>query len=456
MKPSQTSLGTAPAPLRRFDQLMGRLRQRVTAFHDRRTGANKKYTMEDIALSAFSVFYTQCPSFLAHQKAMQQNKGQSNAQTIFQIKEIPSDNHVRDTLDAVPPEELFPIYDDIYEALREQGILANFRAVANTTPIALDGTWYFSSNNIDCPKCTRIEHENGQITHYHSAITPVIVAPGQKHAIALRPEFITPQDGHTKQDCEIAAAKRWLDKEGARYLPGLGHNATILGDDLYAHQPFCRRVLLQSYHFIFTCKPDSHTHLYQWVDLLKTGGELRTINHRVKNRGHWETYTYRYANAVPLVEGEGALKVNWCELTVTGKADKVLYHNAFITDWRITDENIAAIVATGRARWKIENENNNTLKTKGYNLEHNFGHGKQYLSSLLATMNMLALLCHTFLAYCDDAYQLIRAILPTRKTFFDDIRALLRYMCFPSWEAMMDFMMRGLEIGPYAPAHQDA
>ena len=31
-----------------------------------------------------------------------------------------------------------------------------------------------------------------------------------------------------------------------------------------------------------------------------------------------------------------------------------------------------------------------TLKTKGYHLEHNFGHGKKYLSSLLAAMNMLA------------------------------------------------------------------
>ena len=115
------------------------------------------------------------------------------------------------------------------------------------------------------------------------------------------------------------------------------------------------------------------------------------------------------------------------------------YENAFITDWTITDENVAALVATGRARWKIENENNNTLKTKGYPLEHNFGHGKKHLSSLLAAMNRLALLCHTFLAFCDESYRLIRATLPTRKTFFDDIRALLRYHCFPSWEAMLDF-----------------
>jgi hypothetical protein len=442
--------------LRTFDQLIGSIRKRMGAFHDRRTGKNKQYTMEDIALSAFSVFYTQSPSFLAFQTTMQQNKGQSNAQTLFGIEKIPTDNHIRQTLDEVPPEALYPLYDEVYEALREQGIVATFRGVENTTPIALDGTWYFDSAEIHCEDCSRIEHQTGVITYFHSAITPVIVAPGQRHAMALRPEFVVPQDGHTKQDCEIAAAKRWLDKEAAHYLQGLDGNATLLGDDLYAHQPFCRRVLLHGYHFIFTCKPDSHTALYQWVGLLENGRELRTVTRRVKNKGHWETHTYRYANGVPLTAEEGALKVNWCEVTITGKARKNPYHNAFITDWTISDENVAGLVATGRSRWKIENENNNTLKTKGYHLEHNFGHGKQHLSSLLAAMNMLALLMHTFLTYSDDAYRLIRATLPTRKTFFDDIRALTRYHCFPSWEAMMDFMMRGLQIGPYAPAPDPA
>ena len=266
--------------------------------------------------------------------------------------------------------------------------------------------------------------------------------------MALHPAFISPP-GSKGTPSSTSNPLRSRREERHHYLPGLDHNATLLGDDLYAHQPFCRRVLLQRYHFIFVCKTDSHLSLYQWVGLLETGRELRTVTMRVKNKGHWETHTYRYAHGVPLVEGEGALKVNWCEVTITDKGGEVRYHNAFITDWKITDENVAALVATGRARWKIENENNNTLKTKGYHLEHNFGHGKKYLSSLLAAMNMLALLTHTFLAFCDESYQLIRATLPTRKTFFDDIRALLRYHCFLSWEAMMDFMMRGLEIGPY-------
>ena len=64
-------------------------------------------------------------------------------------------------------------------------------------------------------------------------------------------------------------------------------------------------------------------------------------------------------------------------------------------------------------------------------------------------LNILAFLFHGFLTFCDDAYRLIRATLPTRKIFFEHIRALTHYICFPSWEALMDFMMRGLEIGPY-------
>ena len=95
--------------LEHFRQILGQL-------PDRRTGDNTSYSMEDIGLSAFSVFFTQCPSFLDHQKIMQRAKGLSNAQSLFHIQQIPSDNHIRQTLDPVPPEHLFPCYDEIGRA----------------------------------------------------------------------------------------------------------------------------------------------------------------------------------------------------------------------------------------------------------------------------------------------------------------------------------------------------
>jgi hypothetical protein len=432
--------------LKTWEEHLAQLRQIVGGFPDRRTGDNTKYSMEDMGLGAFSVFFTQCPSFLAHQKTMQQAKGQSNAQSLFHRETIPCDNHIRETLDPVPPEKLFPCYDAVFQSLHQAGHLESWRTLPDKLLLALDGTWYYSSQKIHCPNCSCLEHKSGEKTYYHSAVTPVVVAPGHPQAIPLRPEFITPQDGHTKQDCEIAAAKRWLENNAGQYA---SLRAILLGDDIYSHQPFCRRTLLHGFDFIFVCKPDSHTTLYRWVQLLQQP-ELGMVRTRVKVGAHFHTYVYRYANGVPLAEGQDALKTNWCELTVTDHNQKVIYHNGWVTNLKITEHNVVAIVAAGRARWKIENENNNTLKTKGYHLEHNFGHGKEHLSSLLAAMNILAFLYHTFLSFTDEDYRLVRATLPTRQTFFDDLRALTRYLLFPNWGALMDFMMRGLEIGPYA------
>lgn len=429
-----------------FATLVDGLRRTLAGLTDRRKGRNRSYAMADFGLAAFAVFFTQSPSFLAHQKAMQRARGVNNALSLFGIQSFPSDNQIRGMLDPVSPASLFPVYDQIYEALGEQGILQSFRGVHDSAFFALDGTWYYSSQKIHCPCCSWLQHANGQTTYYHSALTPVLVAPGRSEVIALRPEFITPQDGHTKQDCEIAAAKRWLEHNADRYRQGA---VTLLGDDLYAHQPFCRRTLLHGFHFLFTCQPDSHTTLYRWVNLLQRP-ELGTLCLRVKVGGQWHTYTYRWANRVPLADGEDALRVNWCELTVTDPQGQVLYHNAWITDWPLSDRNVAALVASGRARWKIENENNNTLKTKGYHLEHNFGHGHKHLAAFLLALNLLAFLFHTVLGFTDEHYRLIRATLPSRQTFFDDLRALTRYLHFPSWQALLRFMMRGLEIGPYA------
>jgi hypothetical protein len=93
-----------------------------------------------------------------------------------------------------------------------------------------------------------------------------------------------------------------------------------------------------------------------------------------------------------------------------------------------------------------ENENNNVLKTKGYHLEHNFGHGSQHLAALLLSLNLLAFLFHTVLDLVDERYQKIRQILVRRKTFFHDLDALTRYLIFDSWDQLFDFMLKNLKF----------
>jgi len=137
---------------------------------------------------------------------MNRPKGRSNLQSLFEVEQIPCDNHHSPNSRSGCAKELFGLYDEVLESLKEGGALTGWRGIGDSLLLALDGTWYFSSEKIHCPNCSCLEHKSGEKTYYHSAITPVIVArcPTSRHSFA--PEFITPQDGHTKQDCEIAAA----------------------------------------------------------------------------------------------------------------------------------------------------------------------------------------------------------------------------------------------------------
>jgi hypothetical protein len=424
--------------------MIKRLEQACAGMPDIRTGKNSVYELSDVGMSAFSVFFTQSPSFLSHQRDMKLRKGRCNAETLFHLNKLPSDNQIRNLLDPVSAEHVQAVYRDIFLALEGTDILKKRRSFANQLLVAIDGTEYFSSQSIHCQNCNHRELSNGKTNYFHSVLTPVIVQPGNDTVISLEPEFIIPQDGHEKQDCEIQAAKRWMEKWGDFYAK---RGVTILGDDLFSREPFCRVLKDKHYHFILVCKPDSHANLYQTVDFLAANGVLGSKVVRRWVGKYAEISTYRYANQLPLTGEADALTVNWCEVTIIREdTGELLYKNAFATDFEVTDTTLEAIVRDGRARWKVENENNNVLKTKGYHIEHNFGHGSQYLASLLLSLNLLAFLFHTVLDLVDEQYRAIRQALGTRRRFFQDMEALLRYFQFQNWDDVLTFMFKGLEL----------
>jgi hypothetical protein len=303
--------------------------------------------------------------------------------------------------------------------------------------------YYFSSHQIHCPNCTHQEHD-GQLSYHHSAIAPVLVAPGAPQVFTLEPEFIQPQDGSEKQDCELNATKRWLKRNGARLPVG---RTTFLADDLYCKQPFCELVQELHDYFILVCKPESHQTLYTEVELLAAAGLLDSLSQRVWNGRCYEKQTYRFTNGLPLRSGADALMVNWCEVSIQhARTGELLYHNSFATNFALSRTNVAEVVRSGRARWKTENENHNTLKNRGYHLEHNFGHGKQNLSALLVAFNLLAFLLHTVMFLSERTAQQVRTSLGTLQTFWGDLRTLTRYFYFRSWAELFDFMATQLEL----------
>jgi hypothetical protein len=249
----------------RFRDMLDSLRQGLEAVPEHRTGRNIQYSIVEAGLGAFSVFFMQSRSFLAHQRDMQRKKGRSNAQSVFGLERIPGDGQIRNLLDPVDPAHLHESFWEIYRRLDEGGHLDAYQGVAGTRLISLDGSQYFSSQQIHCPNCHVSVHE--EHTYYsHMVMMAVVCAPGQEHVVCLDPEFITPQDGQEKQDCEQQAIKRWVGRNAEQFEPW---QVTVLADDLHCHQPLCEKLLQHKMHFILTCKPESHETLYEEVALLE-------------------------------------------------------------------------------------------------------------------------------------------------------------------------------------------
>lgn len=430
----------------KFDELTKMLGEVSENLPETRSGSNTRYLMKDAALSAFSIFFTQSPSFLAHQKDMQRKKGKNNAASLFGVFKIPSDNQIRNILDSVNPVQLYPLFLHIFHLLAAVGTLDKYRTFQGNLLLGLDGVYYFSSGKIHCDQCRIQNHKNGKITYSHTLLAAVLVGVNQPVVLPMPPEFLTPQDGHDKQDSEIAAAKRWLATHAALCRD---YKIILLADDIFCHQPFCEQLVEEHVPFMFVCKPDSHKTLYEWVDDLEKNGDTEHITIEKWHKGQFEIGEYKIAKHVPLRDSDDALLVTFFEFTIRcKKTGEVLYHNAFATLIDITVENVEDYGAQARTRWKVENENNNTLKNQGYHLEHNFGHGKQFLSATLIILNLLAFLFHSVLSLTDASYQLVREALGARETFFDDVRALTRYLYFDSFQALLTFMAKGLEIHP--------
>ena len=428
-----------------LEHLLGGLKDACAAFPDGRHGA-AVYSMADIGLSAFSLFFTQSESFLAYQRSLQDQRKTSNCQTLFGMARIPTDATIRSLLDPVHPSYLQGSFDQAVAVMRARGGMKAFERLGGRALIAFDGTEFFCSQKLGCAQCQTRKRANGKTDFYHCMLAASLVAPGHTLVLPLMPEFIVKPDGADsstsaqKQDCERNAAKRWLIAHGERVKD---LRPVYLGDDLFACQPICEAVLAAGGDFLMTAKPDSHVALY---DFMK-GAELEEMAVTRKEANKKLTYRYRWFSGAPLREGrdalgKDALNVNWIGVTISDARGKVAYASAFVTSLAVSRANAAEIAACARARWKIENGTFNVLKNNGYHLEHNFGHGKRHLAVTFAAMNLLAFAFHTVCDCLEDLWTAARQAKRARKRFFEHIRTITAYLVFPNWDSLMTSLIK--------------
>ena len=422
------------------------LRKALSAHFDRiddhRQGGKVAYRLHDCLMSAFAMMFFQDPSVLAFQQRMQEHIQVNNLQKVFDVTDIPSDTQIRDVLDPLSPDELEGVFTEFLRRLQRGKHLDDYQFLDGMYLVPIDGSQYFSSEKLCCPHCL-VATSKGKKRYHHNILQAAIVCPGMRQVLPLAPEQISNRDGRKKQDCELNAAKR-LVKKIRKAHPKL--RIIIGGDDLYSKQPFIDAVKAEGMSFIFTAKPKSHKVLFQWVEQLVglgSGGSLEYGDE--KGRRH----RYQWVNEVPLNGTRDAGAVNFLRYQIVAKSGKVTFNNSWVTDIVIDRDNVVELVKGGRARWKIENETFNTLKNQGYHIEHNFGHGRQNLSMIFFTLNLLAFYVHQILELTDRLYQTVRyRKFTSRKEFWNQLRCTFRILVFRNFEHMLAYILDPPQIMP--------
>ena len=113
--------------------------------------------------------------------------------------------------------------------------------------------------------------------------------------------------------------------------------------------------------YILVAQPDDHKALYDYF----WAGEGEDIVDMTITSRHLMNQ-YRFMHNVPLNDSHPDLKVTVVYNIETNTKTGTTVKRMWVTDLTVTERNVATIVKGARARWKIENETFNCLKTKGY------------------------------------------------------------------------------------------
>jgi hypothetical protein len=413
------------------DALLGLLRSGFADIGDPRPG-DPDIALSDALMSAFAMFSLKSPSLLA----FDQERTEGNLQQVYGIQRVPCDTSMREILDPLEPESLRPLFKHVFGALQRGKALEEMVFVEGHYLLALDGTGYFSSQQIHCESCLETHHRNGTVTYRHQMLGAALVHPDQREVIPLMPEPIITQDGTDKNDCERNAAKRLIVKLRQDH-PHL--KLIVTEDSLSSNAPHIEVLQDHNLHYLLGVKEGDHACLFEQVAAAERAGRVTYYDRNDEATGL--RHRFRFVSDMPLNASNSDLRVNFLECWEWDN-DKV-QHFSWVTALRVNKGTVYQLMRGGRARWRIENETFNTLKNQGYHFEHNFGHGYQHLSVVFAVLMMLAFLVDQVQQRCCPLFQAVWAKLGSKRRLWERMRALFYDYALESMRHLFETLFYG-------------
>ena len=394
-------------------------------------------TQSDCLMTGLAVFSLKMTSMLSFDQKIRLDESSvpaKNFRSLFGVDRIPSDTRVRERLDDVDPRSIRPAFKNIFASMQRGKVLENWTMLGGHYLIAIDGTGIRSSHKVKCEKCCVKNHRNGSTTYFHQMLGAAMIHPDHSVVLPLAPEPIRKEDGAKKNDCERNAAKRLLD-DLRRDHPRL--KAIIVEDALASNAPHITYLKNKGFRYILGAKPGDHKLLFSRFEASESKKSWKTRDKKTGNVQHFE-----WDNGLPLNNANSDLKVNMLKYKETDKKGKTTKFS-WVTDLPLNRNSVMPVMRAGRRRWAIENELFNAMKERNeYNIEHNYGHGKNHLADVFPTLTMLAFLIDQVQLLCCGLFQKARDYQKRKIYLWERIRSLLLNFRIRDWRTFYLAMSR--------------
>ena len=301
-------------------------------------------SLTDHLMSGLAVFGLKCPSLLDYDLKRRKTAIKHNLSTLYHVKNPPSDTYMRERLDEVDPLTLRPAFKKLFALFQRGKGLEEYQYMDGSVLISGDGTGHFASSNISCPSCCQKNHKDGSKTYYHQMFGACIVHPSKRNVIPLCPETILNRDGSEKNDCERNACKRFLENF-RREHPHL--KAILLEDGLSSNAPNIQMIEKHELSYILVAKPGDHKWLFEQLE------KSDQANYHEEEDEDGTYHQFRFVNQVELNQSSPEVKVNMLEYRRTNSKGKEV-NFSWVTNLKLSKNNVMKIAKAGRARWKIE------------------------------------------------------------------------------------------------------
>lgn len=296
-----------------------------------------------------------------------------------ELTELPYWETINDYLKGVDPDELQDIVCRLVKKLIRSRAFEKARLRDGSWQVIIDGTQLYSSHEKPDGKCLYRVHNKGTEKEYTEYYYYVLEAKLMLHPdiyVSIMTEFAENQEEAEKQDCELNAFYRLLEKLRDKF-PALP--ICICGDSLYACDRFFKECRDAGCSYLLRFKegriPAVYGEYRKLKDLERNYQEEKYLvpgKKKGKGKKEWEEKKVWHDYVTGIVYEEH--QVNFIERGESGEGKYPFY---FLTDLPVTKRNVKELAEAGRRRWAIENEGFNTQKRHGYNLEHRFSHNYQ-------------------------------------------------------------------------------